>query len=391
MKILSLMKFELVKIFRNKGFLISIILIPFLLSYLGSNLFPENMLSNYKIAVYNEDNSFLGKFGFLFLSQFFKWKDAVQLTSQNELIDAIKTNEFDSILIVPKGFMNNLKDYKDTKLILVPNPNDLDSSVAIYTVVKALFSELSGIPEISTGSTTQFLLKGGISVDKDRKPPEIEIQIPNVKDGSLKNIENASLDFQDMLAPSAILVLILIFSMGGIGISISQTRENGLLDIYRANGLKIWEFSTYKLLTYSILGLISSIVTYYVFKNFGSNFAGKEIDILILIILNVIMFASFGMLISSISKTTRTTTFLLAIFIGTMVLFGDVLISIPKDSVWYKWSYALPIKYSIDSLRKIALLNYDLSMVINNIYIMVLFTVSSFVISYLLLSHIERK
>jgi len=223
MKILSLMKFELVKIFRNKGFLISIILIPFLLSYLGSNLFPENMLSNYKIAVYNEDNSFLGKFGFLFLSQFFKWKDAVQLTSQNELIDAIKTNEFDSILIVPKGFMNNLKDYKDTKLILVPNPNDLDSSVAIYTVVKALFSELSGIPEISTGSTTQFLLKGGISVDKDRKPPEIEIQIPNVKDGSLKNIENASLDFQDMLAPSAILVLILIFSMGGIGISISKT------------------------------------------------------------------------------------------------------------------------------------------------------------------------
>ncbi|MBM7559468.1 ABC transporter permease [Marinitoga litoralis] len=391
MKILSLMKFELVKVFRNKGFLISIILIPFLLSYLGSNLFPENMLSNYKIAVYNEDNSFLGKFGFLFLSQFFKWKDAVQLTSQNELIDAIKTNEFDSILIVPKGFMNNLKDYKDTKLILVPNPNDLDSSVAIYTVVKALFSELSGIPEISTGSTTQFLLKGGISVDKDRKPPEIEIQIPNVKDGSLKNIENASLDFQDMLAPSAILVLILIFSMGGIGISISQTRENGLLDIYRANGLKIWEFSTYKLLTYSILGLISSIVTYYVFKNFGSNFAGKEIDILILIILNVIMFASFGMLISSISKTTRTTTFLLAIFIGTMVLFGDVLISIPKDSVWYKWSYALPIKYSIDSLRKIALLNYDLSMVINNIYIMVLFTVSSFVISYLLLSHIERR
>jgi len=155
--------------------------------------------------------------------------------------------------------------------------------------------------------------------------------------------------------------------------------------------LKIWEFSTYKLLTYSILGLISSIVTYYVFKNFGSNFAGKEIDILILIILNVIMFASFGMLISSISKTTRTTTFLLAIFIGTMVLFGDVLISIPKDSVWYKWSYALPIKYSIDSLRKIALLNYDLSMVINNIYIMVLFTVSSFVISYLLLSHIERR
>lgn len=391
MKILSLMKFELVKVFRNKGFLISIILIPFLLSYLGSNLFPENMLSNYKIAVYNEDNSFLGKFGFLFLSQFFKWKDAVQLTSQNELIEAIKTNEFDSILIVPKGFMNNLKDYKDTKLILVPNPNDLDSSVAIYTVVKALFSELSGIPEISTGSTTQFLLKGGISVDKDRKPPEIEIQIPNVKDGSLKNIKNASLDFQDMLAPSAILVLILIFSMGGIGISISQTRENGLLDIYRANGLKIWEFSTYKLLTYSILGLISSIVTYYVFKNFGSNFAGEEIDILILIILNVIMFASFGMLISSISKTTRTTTFLLAIFIGTMVLFGDVLISIPKDSVWYKWSYALPIKYSIDSLRKIALLNYDLSMVINNIYIMVLFTVSSFVISYLLLSHIERR
>ncbi|OQY10425.1 MAG: hypothetical protein B6I29_01465 [Marinitoga sp. 4572_148] len=266
MKILSLMKYELIKIFRNKGFVIMLILVPFLLSYLGSNLFPENMLADYKIAVYNEDNSFLGKFGFLFLSQFFKWKDAVQLSSQEELTEAIKSNEYDSILIVPKGFMNNLKDYKDTKLILVPNPNDLDSSVAIYTVVKALFNELAGIPEISVGSTTQFLLKGGISVDKDRNPPEIEIQIPNVKSGSLKNLENASLDFQDMLAPSAILVLILIFSMGGIGISVSQTKENGLLDIYRANGLKIWEFSLYKLLTYIILGLISSIITFYHFE-----------------------------------------------------------------------------------------------------------------------------
>ncbi|KLO23971.1 MULTISPECIES: ABC transporter permease [unclassified Marinitoga] len=391
MKILSLMKYELIKIFRNKGFLVTLILVPFLLSYLGSNLFPENMLSDYKIAVYNEDNSFLGKFGFLFLSQFFKWKDAVQITTKSELIEAIKSNEYDSILIIPKGFMSDLKNYKETKLILVPNPNDLDSSVAIYTVVKALFNELSGIPEISVGSTTQFLLKGGISVDKDRKPPEIEIQIPNIKDGSLTNIKNASLDFQDMLAPSAILVLILIFSMGGIGISVSQTRENGLLDIYRANGLKIWEFSLYKLFTYIILGLISSIITYYVFKYFGSNFAGGEISMIILIILNVLMFTTLGLLISAISKTTKTTTFILAVFIGTMILFGDVLISIPKDSIWYKWSYILPIKYSIDSFRKVALLNYNLSMVSGDIFVIILFTVLSFIISHIFLSYIEKK
>jgi len=74
-----------------------------------------------------------------------------------------------------------------------------------------------------------------------------------------------------------------------------------------------------------------------------------------------------------------------------MVLFGDVLVSIPKDSVWYKWSYALPVKYSIDSLRKVALLNYDLFMVSKDIYIILLFTVSSFLISYIFLSHVEKK
>ncbi|AEX86014.1 hypothetical protein XO10_08005 [Marinitoga sp. 1135] len=391
MKIFSLMKYELIKIFRNKGFIISIILIPFLLAYLGSNLFPENMLADYKIAVYNEDNSFLGKFGFMFLSQFFKWKDAVQLSSKTEMTEAIKENKFDSILIIPKGFMNDLKNYKKTQLIIVPNPNDLNSSVAIYTVVKALFNELAGIPEISVGSTTQFVLKGGISVDKDRVPPEITIKIPDIKDGSLKNVKGASLDFQDMLAPSSILVLILIFSMGGIGISVSQTRENGLLDIYRANGLKIWEFSVYKLLTYVFLGLISSFITWYVFEHYGTNFAGSEINLVILITLNVIMFATFGLLIASIAKTTRTTTFMLAIFIGVMILFGDVLISIPKESVWYKWSYALPIKYSIDSLRKVALLNYNLSMIQKDIFIMVGFTIIAFFISYLSLSHVERR
>ncbi len=112
---------------------------------------------------------------------------------------------------------------------------------------------------------------------------------------------------------------------------------------------------------------------------------------MILIVLNVFMFATFGLLIASISKTTRTTTFLLAIFMGTMILFGDVLISIPKDSIWYKWSYALPIKYSIDSLRKVALLNYNLSMVSKDLYIMLLFTITSFVVSYVSLSYIEKN
>ncbi|MDT9702947.1 hypothetical protein, partial [Streptomyces sp. P17] len=68
--------------------------------------------------------------------------------SQEELQDYLKSKDFDSVLIIPKGFLQNLKDYEETKLFLIPNPDRIQESMTVYTLLKTLFKELSGIPDI---------------------------------------------------------------------------------------------------------------------------------------------------------------------------------------------------------------------------------------------------
>ncbi len=230
--------------------MLTLILVPIIMATISSFMVPEKFMEDFKVAVYNEDNSWLGKFGFLFLSQFFKWEDAVNLPTYEDFLEAVRSGKYDAVLVVPKGFMQRLKDRLPTKLIFVPNPDRLHNGVAIYLVAKALFSELSGIPEVKTSSTLSFLAKGGIFVDRTRKAPEIEIQVLDLKTQKLKSVRRKAIDMRDLMVPFGIAIMVIIFSMVEIGMSISNAKETGLLDIYRTSGFSPISFITSKFITY---------------------------------------------------------------------------------------------------------------------------------------------
>ena len=134
--------------------------------------------------------------------------------------------------------MSDLKEYKPTKLNLIPNPQKIQDSLAVYTVFKALFRELAGIPDLESGSTLQFLMSGGIGVDTQRKAPDIEILVPNMKTGSIRSEIKADIGFEDIFAPSVAVIMIMIFCMIGVGNSIAHTKESGLFDILQIQWIK---------------------------------------------------------------------------------------------------------------------------------------------------------
>jgi ABC-2 type transport system permease protein len=382
--------FELKKIFRNPGLFLLMIILPVIIAYLGTSFYPENLLGNYKIGVYNEDNSFLGRFGFVFLRQFLKWDNAVELKSQEELQDYLKSKDFDSVLIIPKGFLQNLKDYEETKLFLIPNPDRIQESMTVYTLLKTLFKELSGIPDIKNGSTTEFLLKGGIGVDENRKAPNLELMVPDLNTGNIKTTNQNNLGFKDIFTPSIAVIMIILFSMIGVGNSIAHTKESGLLDIYRANGLEIKQFISFKFIAYFFIGLISSLMTWYLYRLFGTKSIGNELEVIIIIILSVLSFTTMGIFISSFTKTTKSASFMLTAITGTMILFGDIIIPIPSDSKIKFISYIFPVKYAVESWRKISILGYHLNQIPWNLLILISFIII-FSVGSIILTTINQK
>jgi ABC-2 type transport system permease protein len=319
------------------------------------------MAQDFQLALYNEDNSLLGNLGFILIKQFLNFENTIEIKNEEQLNQLIKEANYDSILIIPKGFTQDLVDRKQTVLYIIPNPHKIQNSMMVYTGFKAVFDELAGIPEIKVGSTTEFLLQGGIGIDETRPKPEIKMLIPNASDGSLVVSPTTNLGINDMFAPIVAVIVILLLSMIGVASSIGQAREVGLLDLYISNGLKTREFILSKIISYIIIGFVAGLFSWYMFRIFGVESQGNPWNLILLVLVSVFSFTSFGLFLSSFLKTARAASFLVTAMIGGMLVFGGVLIPIPTGSILEKTANLFPVKYSLDSWRKITVLGYGLS------------------------------
>ncbi|POZ90464.1 ABC transporter permease [Petrotoga sp. SL27] len=361
MKILKMSWYEIKKVLRNRGVLILSVIIPVILAYFGSSFYPANITQDFLLALYNEDNSLLGNFSFILIKQFLDFESTIEIKNDEQLNQLIKEANYDSILIIPKGFTQDLINRNQTVLYIIPNPHKIQNSMMIYTGFKAVFDELAGIPEIKVGSTTEFLLQGGIGIDETRPKPEIKMLIPRASDGSLVVSPTTNLGINDMFAPIVAMVVILLLSMIGIASSIGQAREVGLLDLYISNGLKTWEFILSKIISYIVIGFVAGMFSWSMFRMLGVQSQANPWNLILLVLISVFSFTSFGLFLSSFLKTARATSFLVTAMIGGMLVFGGVLIPIPTGSILEKIANLFPVKYSLDGWRKITVLGYGLS------------------------------
>lgn len=330
MKSLKMVKYEIKKILRSRAVLILSIIVPVILAFFGSSFYPKNISQNFNLVIYNQDKSFLGNFTFLLIKQFLNFENTVEISNENEFNRLIELGNYDSIIIIPKGFTNDLVNKLQTSLYIVPNPHNIQNSLMIYTAFKAVFDELAGIPEIKVGSTTDFLLSGGIGIDETRPKPEIKMLIPNAKEKTLFESESNDFGINDMFAPIVAVVTILISSMIGISYSVGQARESKLLDLYISNGLSIRVFAFSKLIAYLLVGFVMGLFSWGMFRLFGVQSQAISWHLFLLIFVSVFTFTSFGLVLSSFLKSSKAASFLVTAVIGLMFVFGNVLIPVPK-------------------------------------------------------------
>ncbi|PNR97213.1 ABC transporter permease [Petrotoga sp. 9PWA.NaAc.5.4] len=376
MKALKMSWYEIKKVLRNRAVLILTLIVPIILAFLGSSFYPTDLVQNFQLALYNQDNSFLGNIAFLLIKQFLNFENTLEIKNEEQLQQVIMQSKYDSILIIPKGFTNDLVNRRQTTLYIVPNPHKIQNSMMIYTAFKAVFDELAGIPEIRVDSTTNFLAGGGIGIDETRPKPEIKMLIPSLEDGSLVVSSSTNLGINDMFAPLVAVVAILLLSMIGIAYTFGQSREMGLLDLYISNGLKLRDFVLSKLIAYIIMGFLAGLFSWYMFRLFGVHSQAAPWNLILLILVSVFAFSTFGLFLSSFLKTAKASSFLVTAIIGVMFIFGGILIPIPDGSFLQYMANIFPIKYSLDAWRKLTVLGYGLFQISNEIIILLCFGIT---------------
>jgi ABC-2 type transport system permease protein len=385
MKSLKMVNYEIKKILRSRAVLILSIIIPVILALFGSSFYPKNLTQNFSLVIYNQDKSFLGNFTFLLIKQFLNFENTVEISSESEFNRLIEQGNYDSIIIIPRGFTNDLVNKLQTSLYIVPNPHNIQNSLMIYTAFKAVFDELAGIPEIKVGSTTDFLLSGGIGIDETRPKPDIKMLIPNVKEKTLIESYSNNFGINDMFAPIVAVIAILISSMIGISNSVGQARETKLLDLYISNGLSISVFAFAKLLAYLLVGFVMGLFSWGMFRLFGVQSQAISWHLFLLIFVSVFSFTAFGLALSSFLKSSKASSFLVTAMIVLMFVFGNVLIPVPKGGFLEKFSYIFPVKYSLDAWRKLTVLGYGIADIYKELIILIVFGLLCYFLSIFLI------
>ncbi len=285
MIVLRLVMTDLKRIFKNRLSIFTIIMIPLLVILLTTILFNSYSLFRARIGIVNQDTDPLSRFTVGIIMSLFKGGTISYAGSDYE--NRLLNGEYNAIVVIPKDFSKNLYAAKQTVINFIPSPVDLQLSSIMYQLFRSMFEDLQGSPFFDPQVIRYLFASPGYPAPKLIMSEKEEL-----------------LSFKSLLTPIAIFLsaafVVIALSCG----SIVAERENGLIDIYLSNNLNQLSYTSSKILSYTILGIIESsiaLVLFIVLK------VQLPVGLLVsLIILNSFFHACTGVLLSYLAPNTQT-------------------------------------------------------------------------------------
>jgi ABC-2 type transport system permease protein len=327
-------------ILRNPIFFGILILTPILLLTVSLLFIPtERMLETIQFGVYNEDQSFLGKYLVDFLMDFLKKENLFLVNNKEEAATFLEEGKIDALLFVPSGFTAKMLLNQPTKLTYIPSSSSLLESVTIYKLLKMVLSEIKygAIIEMDLG---------------ERMYPSEDVPIPEL---AIEGIRNNRLDYPDVMAPGVLAFVILSTMLIGITSSVSREKDNGLIDAFRVTNANRWSFVYGKFFAYCSLGFIQTMTLLFASVWFlGIHIEGSIFLAILFLTLGMLSYLSLGLLISILSPNRDISLGIAAGIVFLMFLGGGVFFPLSQmPSIMQKVAMFLPITVLTEALRKI--------------------------------------
>jgi ABC-2 type transport system permease protein len=264
--------------------------------------------------------------------------------------------------IIPPGFSNNLTNGKSGNLIVyVDNSNpQLSSSIesAASNTITALNGMQAEINVVKMGSTT-------VNAQSIVFPftQNIETTIPGKS------------NYFNFLAPGLMIMIVMITVMTGIPEAISKEREMGTFDGMLSapiNQISIILGYTASLCVKGFAQVILVLAIAIIF--FGVTIQGSILLAFFLLLLGIFSFVGIGILAVSSSKNQATGTTIVNLIMFPMMFLAGIFFPI-QQMPWFMQdiSKIIPLTYAADAMRKVMLLNANISDVIIQILILVAF------------------
>jgi ABC-2 type transport system permease protein len=361
-----IMQKDLLALRRNRESVAALIILPIAFLLLFGYIFPSATTEQHMpMGIVNLDNGQASSALVTQIENMNKNSGAMNIVNYSSIEEAktqIDRGNVYGTFIIPPGFSNNLTNGKSGNLIVyVDNSNpQLSSSIesAASNTITALNGMQAEINVVKMGSTT-------VNAQSIVFPftQNIETTIPGKS------------NYFNFLAPGLMIMIVMITVMTGIPEAISKEREMGTFDGMLSapiNQISIILGYTASLCVKGFAQVILVLAIAIIF--FGVTIQGSILLAFFLLLLGIFSFVGIGILAVSSSKNQATGTTIVNLIMFPMMFLAGIFFPI-QQMPWFMQdiSKIIPLTYAADAMRKVMLLNANISDVIIQILILVAF------------------
>jgi ABC-2 type transport system permease protein len=332
----------------------------------------QTSLNNVPIALVNDDigfeNSSFGSSLILTLNTINEDAETMTLietSSLNDVREMIQIGEVEGGILIPSNFTKNIIGGEQGTITVVSDQSNPQMSAMIETVLNQVFEQI--------GTTyAQENIAGQLGIDFDRalavvKPYDVQ---------TIGSIEG-EFSYFDFIAPGIMAMTVMMSVMTGLPAAISQEREIGTLDGIMVSPINRLSVILGKTIAQMARGILQgSLILVLAILLFGITIHGNILLVFALMLLGVFSFVGLGVVLTSFAKNQETATMLMTTIMFPMMFLSGVFFPI-EQMPWFMQGISkfLPLTYVTDALRKVMVLGADISVLINELSILIVFGV----------------
>lgn len=369
---------DLLEFWRMKVLFVTFLMLPIVLMVLFGFMFPAVGTSNpysgkiaspYKnvpVGVVVEDG---GELAYSVADQFKQVSSSTGLLEVREFAsfgaarEEIVMGRLKGVVVIPSGFTEALASNRQATITVTMDDTSPQLASTVYSEISTILKVVSG------GFSSSIIASLDPSIDPSFIVEPISVERKSLIAGTTSTFE--------FLAPGFMALTIVMGTLSGLGAAIAREREQGTMD-----GILVAPVSSYaivagKVVAQTIRGMIQAfIILGIAMAFFGVRIYGSFLLMLLVMILGISSFIGLGIIVSCAAAQQETAMTLMMLLQIPSMFICNIIFPIEQLPSWLQaMGKALPLYYAADGLRKVIVLNANLSQISLDLTILVLYSI----------------
>ena len=355
-------------------------LVPIMYTFLFGYSYSGNQLKEVKTVVIDNDNSQLSRQIIQAFDESETFHVIDYMQSEQELKEVLAVGDSKVGVVIPENFYERLVQGEDLPIVTMIDGSNL---IVTNTTTRAANTIIS---TFSYGLSQTKLQQQGL---QDEEIHSTFFQIPY----RARILYNPTSNYSDFMVYGLVGTILQQVLFLGVSLSITRDKEKGLWDSYAQWKLTPWSLAFAKTVPYFLINLFNTLSTIFICLYwFKLPMEGTVLPFILLSASFTFGVLGVGYLASLFAKTQLSATqatmlvavpsFVLSGFTWPLETMPDFLVGL---------SHMLPLTYYLDGIRHLLIKGNGLTMIIGDIYRLLLIGLITFFVAFLATSFMFRE